>query len=66
IEDVELQICKCPSGSSAVQLMRLGTFGCAPLERSVAVDLRVLEFARNLFLQISPTQRCLRWPLSEF
>ncbi|KAF8191905.1 hypothetical protein K438DRAFT_1919325 [Mycena galopus ATCC 62051] len=54
IEDVELQICKCPSGSSAVQLMRLGTFGCAPLEPSVAVDLRVLEFARNLFLQISP------------
>ncbi|KAF8125845.1 hypothetical protein K438DRAFT_1506326, partial [Mycena galopus ATCC 62051] len=46
--------CKCPSGSSVVQLMRLGTFGCAPLEPSVAVDLRVLEFARNLFLQISP------------
>ncbi|KAJ7870097.1 hypothetical protein B0H14DRAFT_2345809, partial [Mycena olivaceomarginata] len=46
--------CKCPSGSAAVQLMRLGAFGCAPLEPSVAVDLRVLEFARNLFLQISP------------
>ncbi|KAJ6558869.1 hypothetical protein DFH09DRAFT_1485992 [Mycena vulgaris] len=54
IEDVELQICKCPSGSATVQLMRLGAFGCAPLEPSVAVDLRVLEFARNLFLQISP------------
>jgi hypothetical protein len=35
--------------------MRLGAFGCAPLEPSVAADLHVLEFARNLFLQISPT-----------
>ncbi|KAF8132708.1 hypothetical protein K438DRAFT_1442136, partial [Mycena galopus ATCC 62051] len=31
-----------------------GAFGCVPLEPSIAVDLRVLEFARNLFLQISP------------
>ncbi|KAF7334360.1 hypothetical protein MSAN_02375400 [Mycena sanguinolenta] len=52
IKDVDLTICECTP--AAVQLMRLGAFGCAPLLPSLAVDLRVLEFAMNLFLQISP------------
>jgi hypothetical protein len=39
--------------------MRLGAFGCAPLRPSLAVDLRVLEFARNLFLQISPNNTAI-------
>ncbi|KAJ7878311.1 hypothetical protein B0H14DRAFT_2342018, partial [Mycena olivaceomarginata] len=52
IEDVEIYFCDCTP--AAVQLMRLGAFGCAPMLPSLAVDLRVLEFAMNLFLQISP------------
>lgn len=52
IEDVELQICDCTP--AAVQLMRLGAFGCAPLKPSLALDLRVLEFAMTLFLQVAP------------
>ncbi|KAJ7684879.1 hypothetical protein DFH06DRAFT_968141 [Mycena polygramma] len=52
IEDVELNVCKCRT--AAVQLMQLGAFGCAPIAPSLAVDLRVLEFTTNLFLQISP------------
>ncbi|KAJ7305671.1 hypothetical protein DFH08DRAFT_824972 [Mycena albidolilacea] len=48
IQDVELEVCKCTT--AAVQLMRLSAFGCAPLRPSLAVDLRILEFARNLFL----------------
>ncbi|KAJ7336153.1 hypothetical protein DFH08DRAFT_965053 [Mycena albidolilacea] len=52
IEDVEIHICDCTP--AAVQLMRLGAFGCAPMLPSLAVDLRVLEFAMNMFLQISP------------
>ncbi|KAJ7873548.1 hypothetical protein B0H14DRAFT_3438323 [Mycena olivaceomarginata] len=57
IQDVELEVCKCTT--AAVQLMRLGAFGCAPLRPSLAVDLRVLEFARNLFLQISPNNTAI-------
>ena len=44
-----------------------GAFPCAPLSPSLAVDLRVLEFTRNLFLEIAPNttafsitlERCL-------
>ncbi|KAJ7433812.1 hypothetical protein FB451DRAFT_1195879 [Mycena latifolia] len=52
---------------AAVQLIQCGTFPCAPLAPTLAVDLRVLEFAMNLFLQIAPNntafsttlERCL-------
>ncbi|KAJ7327954.1 hypothetical protein DFH08DRAFT_710067 [Mycena albidolilacea] len=52
IEDLEIQVCAC--APAAVQLMQLGAFGCAPILPSLAVDVRVLEFAMNLFVQISP------------
>ncbi|KAJ7663695.1 hypothetical protein B0H14DRAFT_2658723, partial [Mycena olivaceomarginata] len=39
IQDVELEVCKCTT--AAVQLMRLGAFGCAPLRPSLAVDLQI-------------------------
>ncbi|KAJ7501610.1 hypothetical protein B0H11DRAFT_1713561 [Mycena galericulata] len=52
IDDVELKVCAC--APAPVQLMEMGAFPCAPLHPSLAVDLRVLEFSRNLFLQISP------------
>ncbi|KAJ6522619.1 hypothetical protein B0H19DRAFT_1215139 [Mycena capillaripes] len=52
IEDMEIHVCDCTP--AAVQLMQLGAFGCAPMLPSLAVDLRVLEFAMDLFLQISP------------
>ena len=52
VDDIELDVCKC--SPAAVQLMEAGAFPCAPLQPSLAVDLRVLEFALNLFVQISP------------
>ncbi|KAJ6526360.1 hypothetical protein B0H19DRAFT_1275721 [Mycena capillaripes] len=52
IKDVELYICDC--ARVPVQLMEIGVFGCAPVMPTLAVDLRVLEFTMNLFLQISP------------
>ncbi|KAJ7156128.1 hypothetical protein B0H12DRAFT_981150, partial [Mycena haematopus] len=52
IEDIEIQVCECTP--APVQLMRLGVFGCAPVLPSLGIDLRVLEFTMNLFLQISP------------
>ncbi|KAJ7697522.1 hypothetical protein B0H14DRAFT_3529298 [Mycena olivaceomarginata] len=57
IQDVELEVCKCTT--AAVQLMRLGAFGCTPLRPSLAVDLHILEFAWNLFLQISPNNTAI-------
>ncbi|KAJ7774429.1 hypothetical protein B0H14DRAFT_2401757, partial [Mycena olivaceomarginata] len=54
---VELEVCKCTT--AAVQLMRLGAFGCALLNLLLAVDLCVLEFAQNLFQQISPNNTAI-------
>ncbi|KAJ6626102.1 hypothetical protein B0H10DRAFT_1668996, partial [Mycena sp. CBHHK59/15] len=44
----------CQCSPAAVQLMHAGTFPCAPLLLSLAVDLCVLEFTMNLFIQIAP------------
>ncbi|KAJ7079204.1 hypothetical protein C8R44DRAFT_754712 [Mycena epipterygia] len=52
VEDIEIEVCLC--APAAVQLMAAGAFPCAPLHPSLAVDLRVLEFALNLFVQIAP------------
>ncbi|KAJ7713201.1 hypothetical protein DFH07DRAFT_974803 [Mycena maculata] len=52
IEDVVLTVCACTP--APVQLINAGAFACAPVSPSLAVDLRVLEFTRNLFVQIAP------------
>ncbi|KAJ7648902.1 hypothetical protein B0H17DRAFT_1163757 [Mycena rosella] len=65
VEDIELAICQCMP--AAVQLMKYGAFPCASFHPSLAVDLHVLEFTINLFLQIAPNntvfsatlERCL-------
>ncbi|KAJ7442423.1 hypothetical protein FB451DRAFT_1343897 [Mycena latifolia] len=65
VEDVQLRICPC--SPAAVQLMKCGAFPCAPMQPSLAVDMRVLEFCKNLFLHIAPNntafattlERCL-------
>ncbi|KAF8135243.1 hypothetical protein K438DRAFT_1911669 [Mycena galopus ATCC 62051] len=57
IEDFEIHSCKC--APVPVQLMRMGAFGCSPVKPSLAVDLRVLEFTLNLFLQISPNNTAI-------
>ncbi|KAJ7495180.1 hypothetical protein FB451DRAFT_1019672, partial [Mycena latifolia] len=52
---------------AAVQLMKCGAFPCAPMQPSLAVNMRVLEFCKNLFLHIAPNntvfattlERCL-------
>jgi hypothetical protein len=39
--------------------MQVGAFGCAPILPSLAVDLRVLEFTMNLFLQVAPNNTAI-------
>lgn len=61
VDDVELRVCACTP--AAVQLMYAGAFPCAPLAPTLAVDLRVLEFAMNLFVQIAPNNTALTMTL---
>ncbi|KAJ6451135.1 hypothetical protein C8R45DRAFT_848602 [Mycena sanguinolenta] len=52
--------------SGAPQLLQRGYFPCAPLEPTLAIELRVVEFVRRLFLNIPPnnTPSRRRWRAS--
>jgi hypothetical protein len=50
----EITIISCPCFPAPLQLLRRGLFPCAPMAPSLAVDLRVLEFVRLLFVRQSP------------
>ncbi|KAG1882379.1 hypothetical protein F4604DRAFT_1577463 [Suillus subluteus] len=50
----EINIIACPCYPAPLQLLRRGLFPCAPVSPSLAVDLRVLEFVRLLFIRQSP------------
>jgi hypothetical protein len=52
LEAVTLSHCDCTP--VPLQLMHRGLFGCAPVVPTLAVDLRVLQFLRMLFVRISP------------
>lgn len=52
IEQIELWASECSSAS--IQLIRSGLFPCSPVFPSLAVDIRVLDFVRRLFLRIAP------------
>lgn len=39
---------------AAVQLVRSGLFPCSPVYPTLAIDIRVLDFVRRLFLRIAP------------
>ncbi|KAJ7806688.1 hypothetical protein B0H14DRAFT_3483868 [Mycena olivaceomarginata] len=57
VKDMQVPVCKCRL--AAVSLVRGSAFPCAPLQLSLAVDLRVLEFAFKLFLNIAPNHTAL-------
>ncbi|PPQ96562.1 hypothetical protein CVT26_006290 [Gymnopilus dilepis] len=50
IENIVLCTCQ----PAALQLLSLGLFPCAPLRPTLAVDLNMLEFVRDLFLNSAP------------
>ncbi|KAJ3764673.1 hypothetical protein FB446DRAFT_798584 [Lentinula raphanica] len=52
LEKVELSVCPCQP--AAVQLVEQGLFPCAPLHPTLAVDIRLLDFATRLFLRVAP------------
>ncbi|KAJ3715792.1 hypothetical protein C8R42DRAFT_698260 [Lentinula raphanica] len=59
-----LNVCACRT--AAVQLVERGLFPCAPLQPSLAVDMRVLDFVSRLFLRISPNTTALADTIRDF
>lgn len=52
LEHIVLDICSC--APAAVQLVGRGLFPCSPIAPTLAVDLQLLQFARQLFLRMPP------------
>ncbi|KAG6809758.1 hypothetical protein H0H92_014854 [Tricholoma furcatifolium] len=53
LQKIKLGICPCMP-SAPLQLLQRGFFACAPLFPSLAVELKVLDFASELFVHIAP------------
>lgn len=64
IEQVELWASEC--STAAVQLVRSGLFPCSPIYPTLAVDIRVLDFVRRLFLRIAPNYTAWCGAASDF
>ncbi|KAF7343580.1 hypothetical protein MSAN_01978500 [Mycena sanguinolenta] len=64
LEEVTIRICPC--SLAALQLLQRGYFACAPLEPTLAIELRLLKFIRRLFLNIAPNNTVLANTLETF
>lgn len=64
LEEVTIRICPC--SLAAPQLLKRGFFPCAPLEPTLAFDLRVMEFAMRLFLHMPPNNTALSTTLEGY
>ncbi|KAL0571296.1 hypothetical protein V5O48_010673, partial [Marasmius crinis-equi] len=64
LSEITLEICQCtPAG---VQLVQMGLFPCTPCYPSLAVDIKILEFVRGLFLRVAPNHRAWCDTVTEF
>ncbi|KAJ7077217.1 hypothetical protein C8R44DRAFT_836767 [Mycena epipterygia] len=52
MEHIHIRVCSCCSAPK--QLLKAGLFACSPQHPSLAVDVKVLEFARRLFVNMPP------------
>ncbi|KAF7353564.1 hypothetical protein MSAN_01546700 [Mycena sanguinolenta] len=64
ISGVEIGVCNC--APAAEQLLDAGLFPSAPRRPTFAADIRVLEFARNLFGRIAPNNTAWTATLESF
>ena len=44
----------CACTPATIRLMECGLFACSPTSPTLAVDLRVLELVKKLFVQLTP------------
>ncbi|KAJ7054851.1 hypothetical protein C8F01DRAFT_994985 [Mycena amicta] len=54
IEDIQIQICHCPSSRAPLLLLQGGLFPCSPCNPTLAVELPLLQFVMELTLNIAP------------
>jgi hypothetical protein len=52
LDSVVINVCTC--SPAAVQLLSQGLFPCAPSVPSLAVDIALLNFTRDLFVRLPP------------
>ncbi|KAJ7182224.1 hypothetical protein C8R43DRAFT_1115874 [Mycena crocata] len=64
MEDLELRVSDC--NPAAEQLLSEGLFPCAPRRPTLAVDLRLLELAKKLFVRIAPNKTAWTSTLEDF
>jgi hypothetical protein len=61
---IEIHACQC--SPAALQLLSCGYFPCAPIAPTLAVDLKMLEFVRELFVRMPPNTTAWCEPLEAF
>jgi CxC1 like cysteine cluster associated with KDZ transposases len=49
---IEMRTCQC--SPAAIQLLSLGLFPCTPIAPTLAVDFKMLDFVRELFVRMPP------------
>ncbi|KAJ7154030.1 hypothetical protein C8R43DRAFT_1126688 [Mycena crocata] len=64
MQDLVLKVCDC--NPAAQQLLSAGLFPCAPLRPTLAVDVRLLELAKKLFVRIAPNKTAWTSTLEDF
>ena len=50
LQSIEIRACQC--SPAAMQLLSHGLFPCAPIAPTLAVDLKMLDFVRELFVRM--------------
>lgn len=52
LQNLDIDTCYC--SPAPLQLMSRGLFPCSPIAPTLAVDIKLLEFVRELFLRMPP------------
>lgn len=52
LQTIDIRSCQCCP--AALQLLSQGLFPCAPFAPTLAVDLKMLDFVRELFVRMPP------------
>src|SRR5438128_4420613 len=53
LEEAKIMYCACTPAT--IRLMECGLFACSPTSPTLAVDLRVLELVKKLFVRLTPS-----------
>jgi hypothetical protein len=54
IEEIVIRVCRCPASTAPAILLRAGLFPCSPCHPTLAVDVQLLDFVMELFLNMAP------------